>query len=217
VSEQLAAAYRETRARVITLARDADPAALEVYAPAAPEWRVRDLLAHLSGVAADITTGNLDGVTTDAWTAAQVDARRDRPVDDVLAEWDDQGAAVDELVPQFPELLAGQLVVDTATHEHDIRGALDAPGARDADAIALTFPTMVRDRLVGLRLDTEHGAIVAGPEPTTTVRAPRFEFFRAMTGRRSLDQIRAYHWGGEPNPEALVLSIFTPRTTPLVE
>ena len=46
---------------------------------------------------------------------------------------------------------------------------------------------------------------------------PNFELFRAMTGRRSLDQIRAFGWEGEPAPELLVFPIFTPRPTPLVE
>jgi hypothetical protein len=38
-----------------------------------------------------------------------------------------------------------------------------------------------------------------------------------MTGRRSLDQIRAFDWDGEAAPELLLFPIFTPRPTPLVE
>jgi hypothetical protein len=124
------------------------------------------------------------------------------------------------LVPTFPEPLAVQLVTDAATHEHDIRGGLGAPGARDADAIALTFPGLTRYALDdGLQLDTEHGSFLSGDgsEAATTVNAPRFELFRAMTGRRSLDQIRAYDWAPEPRPEALVITIFTARPTPLDE
>jgi uncharacterized protein (TIGR03083 family) len=216
-----AVAYRDSRGRVRDLLSNAGAGAVEQVAPAAPAWRVHDLLAHLSGVAADITAGNLEGVATDEWTAAQVETRRDWPVERMLDEWDEHGAAVDVVIPQFPELIAGQLLVDTATHEQDIRGALDAPGARDASSIALAFAPMARFALSGgLRLHSEYETVVTGdgdPSPTTTVRAPRFEFFRAMTGRRSLDQIRAYEWSGDPRPEDLVIGIFTARTSPLVE
>jgi hypothetical protein len=58
---------------------------------------------------------------------------------------------------------------------------------------------------------------VGDGEPVATVRASRFELARSMTGRRSLDQMRAYGWDSEPRPERLVLGIFTPRPTPLVE
>jgi hypothetical protein len=49
------------------------------------------------------------------------------------------------------------------------------------------------------------------------VRTTRFELVRSYTGRRSFDQMRAYDWEGEPRPEQLVLAIFSPRETPLVE
>lgn len=52
-----------------------------------PEWRVRDVLAHLAGATADIASGNLADVASDEWTGAQVDARRDVPIDEVLDEW----------------------------------------------------------------------------------------------------------------------------------
>jgi hypothetical protein len=38
-----------------------------------------------------------------------------------------------------------------------------------------------------------------------------------MTGRRSVDQMRDFDWDGEAAPELLVLPIFTPRPSPLVE
>jgi uncharacterized protein (TIGR03083 family) len=218
--DEFARAYQRVRTRVSDLVSQRDLDALETSAPAAPEWRVRDLLAHLSGVSADITSGNLDGVATDEWTAAQVDARRDWTIDDLISEWAERGAAVDALIPQFPEPIAAQLLVDTATHEQDIRGALEVPGARDADAIALGFPGMATFALgSGLKLETEHGIFVTGDGDgaETSVRAPRFELFRAMTGRRSLEQVRAYDWTGDPRPEALVIGLFTARATPLVE
>ena len=212
--------YRDTRGRIVGLVRDLDLDQLDMIAPATPEWRVRDLVAHLTGVCADVTAGNLDGVATDTWTARQVDDRRDVPFDEILGEWEEKGAAVEAVVPRFPEAAVGQMIADTATHEHDVRGALDAPGARDSDAvdIAARWGAQMLDGSQPLRVETDAGALVVGDgTPVVTVEASRFELLRAMTGRRSLDQMRAYGWEGAPSPERLVLPIFTLRADALVE
>ena len=55
MAERHATAYREVRERTSALVRDtAPPEAMEQVAPATPEWRVRDVLAHLVGVTADV-------------------------------------------------------------------------------------------------------------------------------------------------------------------
>jgi uncharacterized protein (TIGR03083 family) len=220
-----AAAYRELRTRVSTLVRDADPAALDAIAPATPEWRVRDILAHLSGVNTDIVNGKLDGVATDAWTDAQVETRRDWPVDEILAEWETNGSAVEANAAMLGSA-AGQWVYDACTHEHDIRTALGSPGGRDSNAVAIAFEWGT-DMLArgldglgapGLLLQTEIGGKAVGAgEPRTRVRVDRFEVIRAMTGRRSVAQMEAYGWEGPPQAAHLVLGIFTPRDADLVE
>jgi hypothetical protein len=64
------AAYGVVRERVTALVRTLDPAAEATPVPATPAWSVHDLLAHLVGVSRDAVEGRLDGVSTDAWTAA---------------------------------------------------------------------------------------------------------------------------------------------------
>ena len=83
-------AYRALRERVSELVRAADPTALDAVAPATPEWRVRDVFAHMVGVNSDIVSGTLAGVGTDPWTAVQVDTRRDVPIEVMLEEHDDE-------------------------------------------------------------------------------------------------------------------------------
>ena len=123
------AAYREVQDRVAGLLRDRTDTDLDVLAPATPEWRVRDVVAHLSGVCADIVGGNIQGVGTDAWTAAQVDTRRDWSLEQLLAEWTDTSAQVEGVVRAFPDLPDwNRWIADAATHEHDVRGALGEPG-----------------------------------------------------------------------------------------
>lgn len=218
-------AYRDLRVRVTSLLRGADPAALDAIAPATPEWRVRDVLAHMVGVNADILAGNLAGVGSDPWTAVQVDARRDRSVAEMLDEWNAISPAVEEIAPMFGTA-TGQWLVDACTHEHDLRHALGTPGAHDSDAVALGFE-WATDRLAdtldasgtaGFELHTEAGVNDLGTVlPRTGVHASRFEILRTMTGRRSRAQVVAYGWDGPPRPEHLVLGLFTLRADDFVE
>src|SRR3954466_15318376 len=135
----LGALYEQTRQRVVNLVREAtfaDSFAAVAPVPACPAWRVRDVIAHLNGLATDIAAGNLDGAATDAWTAAQVDARRDLSVEDLLAESDDVGPQLASFLDDFPGRYGAQVVADITVHEHDIRGALQRPGARDSAGVA---------------------------------------------------------------------------------
>src|SRR5215211_9168179 len=101
--------YSALRSRVSNLVREADDEQLERHAPAAPDWRVRDLVAHLSGITADVNAGNLDGVATDAWTARQVDTRRDWSIEQLLDEWDTEAAKVEAVMSSLPEEAVGQM------------------------------------------------------------------------------------------------------------
>jgi uncharacterized protein (TIGR03083 family) len=223
-----ASEYRQLRTRVVDLVRGCDAEALVAVSPATPEWRVRDVLAHLSGVSADITAGNLDGVATDPWTAAQVDARRDCPIGQLLDEWEEEGTKLEAVIRGAPDLPGwNTLLFDAATHEQDIRTALGVPGMRDREPIVSLVGNMVegvgqklRDEGAGsIRFDFGDDLLVAGEgDPASTLSTTRFEVFRAVTGRRSDAQLRAYPWDPEPRVEYLILNpIFRPRTTDLAE
>jgi uncharacterized protein (TIGR03083 family) len=223
--DEVGAAYRGVRLRVSELVAASDADALGRAAPATPEWTVHDVLAHLVGVTADIVSGNLDGVGTDPWAAAQVERSRARSCTELVADWDEHGPVVEEMATQFGRA-AGQLLSDATTHEHDVRGALDAPGARDSDAVALSLGFLCMS--LGEQLDAdERGALVVQHggttdtvgtgEPSATLRIDDFELVRALTGRRCVEQIAAYDWDGAFAPEHLVLARFTARPDPLVE
>ena len=223
--DEVGAAYRGVRLRVSGLVAAADVDALGRAAPATPDWTVHDVLAHLVGVTADIVSGNLDGVGTDPWAAAQVERSRARTCTELVADWDEHGPVVEEMAAQFGRA-AGQLLSDATTHEHDVRGALDVPGARDSDAVALSFAFLALS--LGEQLDaTDRGALVVqhgaatdtigAGETVASLRIDDFEFVRALTGRRCVEQIAAYDWDGAFTPEHLVLARFTARPDPLVE
>jgi uncharacterized protein (TIGR03083 family) len=221
MSESHAVAYRSLRARVRDVVQNCDP---RTVAPATPEWDVHDVLAHVVGVTDDVVNGRMEGVATDPWTAAQVDARRGASIDDLLAEWDTTGPAFEALLAATPMEIAGQAVFDSMTHEHDIRHALGCPGARDGDAVDLAWEWVMAMRGQGTapttRFVTEQGEEVVGAgEPVVTIEASRFEVLRALTGRRSAAEVEAYGWNPRPaRPELLVAApIFTIRAEPLNE
>jgi uncharacterized protein (TIGR03083 family) len=220
----LGGAYRGVRERTTALVRDTSPAQLAAIAPATPEWRVRDVLAHMVGVPADVLAGRLEGVASDAWTAAQVDRYRDADIDAMLDEWADTSEQVEPMIPDFG-VMAGQAITDVATHEHDIRHALGAAGARDSDAVLIGSVWMAQwmakaytDAGDGpLRIETDLWAHTYGEgEPGTTLRVPAFELLRAGTGRRSAEQIEAFAWEGPARVDAVVMPIFTPRAEAFV-
>ena len=201
-------------------------AAAGTSTPACPEWTVHDVVAHVTGIAADLVAQRLDGVGTDAWTSAQVDSRRDRTIEQIVDEWT-------SIAPQFESGLdllgpgAGQpSVSDLTIHEHDARGALNAPGNRESDGIAVAFEYYAQS--LGARV-TEHGLpalrligdgdeqVAGDGEPTATVRATRFDLVRTLSGRRSSAQVRALDWTGDPTPYLDVISAYGARTDDLVE
>jgi len=227
-TNDLGAAYRGLRLRVIDLLRDLGPEAAATRSHACPDWTVKDLVAHLSGECQDILDGNLDGVGTDPWTAAQVARLADQDVHALLADWEERGPGIDVIMPFFPGDAAAQLLFDVSTHEQDIRGTIDRPGARDASSVMLGIGFLVRTIDAGVRangwpsLEVEAGGhhwVMGDPPTTTRLATDPFTFMRSFGGRRSLDQIRALDWTGDPEP---YLSVFAsspvrPRQSALVE
>jgi len=222
--DPMAAAYRSLCTRVDDLLTDVDAERARQMVPATPEWRIHDLMSHFAGVAHDVALGNIDRAGSDPWTAAQIASRRHLAFADVVAEWRERSIELESMMPDIPEFRRGQLVFDAVTHEHDLRGALGRPGARETDAMdigwawATAIVGQMRDGYAAgaLRIRADGAELVVGAgEVTATVTAPRFELFRAMTGRRCAEQVKAFTWGGEPAIDHLC---FLPCTgTPLEE
>jgi uncharacterized protein (TIGR03083 family) len=223
MSEPHAVAYKALRGRVREVVEAADPAALDAIVPATPEWRARDVLAHLVGVTDDVVNGRLEGLASNAWTQAQVDARTERPVAELLVEWDETAPQFESMLAAAPAEIAGQALFDAATHEHDLRNALGSPGARESDAVDTGW-----DWIVGARTRAgEHALcfVIDGREQASgvgdevaRVEASRFELFRAVAGRRTADEVSDYGWDREPDAQLLLgAEIFTLRTASLGE
>lgn len=240
--------YAAGRQRVTELVRDLLAEQLATTVPGCPAWTVTDVVAHLAGTCSDVLAGNLEGVTTDPWTTAQVEARRGRSIEELLEEWNTAAPQVEAIAEHFPGRVGTQWVLDATTHEHDIRGAVGVPGARDSAGIATSLEFMVGGLgvsvatrglpplevradsvswVVGGEGETDMQAVVMGAEPPVqvggsaevTVEASSFELFRALTGRRSRDQIRKLIWTGDPEPylPAFEFGPFKTATADIVE
>jgi uncharacterized protein (TIGR03083 family) len=207
--------YSGTHRRVVELVADLPNRDLARTVPGCPQWRVQDLVAHLTGLAYDVQTGNLDGAGTDAWSARQVAERIDRTLPELLAEWDVSAPSAEAAAPAAP-----RIAFDCVVHEHDLRGALGVPGPSDPDAVGFALGAVLE--VLGRRLDQAgvgslvlridggeeqvHGTGPAG----AALDVDSFELFRSLFGRRSADQVRAFAWTGDPGPFIEVWSFFGP-------
>ena len=201
------AAYAGVRQRINELVADVSDRTGDSV-PACPEWRVRDLVAHVAGVCDDVLGGRIEGAGTDPWTATQVESRRTRSVDEILAEWNAQAPQLEGMLDSFGP--AGhQMVMDVVTHEHDLRGALGAPGARDSDAVVIGADWLMR-AYQGASAAGGHGGVRAvatdagttwepedGRPVVATVTASSFDLLRSFSGRRSEAEVRSLSWDGD--------------------
>src|SRR3954468_4811899 len=203
-------AYRGSRERLTALAGELGDEGLATIVPTCPDWRIHDVLGHLIGLVADVSGGNTDGAGTDEWTAAQGDARRDRTGAELIAEWNSNGPGMEELLDGVPPSVGERIVGDIATHELDVWGAVGRAEARDTDAVDLGFEryrTAFDDRVAS-----------AGLAPVDIAGlASEFELFRALTGRRSADQVRAYAWDGDAEPYVAIFSAYGTPTAHVIE
>jgi uncharacterized protein (TIGR03083 family) len=223
---ELASAYESAWKRVGGFVEGLTDDQLTTAVPATPGWRVRDVVAHMVGVAGDMTEGRFPMAGVDAWTAEQVAQRKDLPFEAVVEEWAQR-------VPPFLDAMngplavaAGNFVADIVSHELDMRNALGMRDGRDTPELPLAFDLFVTmlsggidgNKLPALVLKADDREVVAGAgDPGATVTASAFELLRSISGRRTHDEIRALAWTGDPEPYLAVIAPYAPPATSLKE
>jgi uncharacterized protein (TIGR03083 family) len=231
----LAEVYGDTRAAFSKLVSGLSQDDLRRPVPATPGWSIHDVVAHLTGVLECVAAGDFPleffaalgsepGIAVlNDWTGRQVGDRVERALPELLDEWERAAEVVAPMmrgdVPWPGDVVpfaAHILVTDVGVHQQDVYGALGIVADRDSAPVRIGFSTYATGAGIGLsatgapslRLVTEHKEVVAGSgEPLATVTASRFELFRALSGRRNPDQVRAYDWEGDPEP---FLELFYP-------
>ena len=210
--------YRRSRLRIIELLEAQGLSAWDRAVPACPGWDVHDVVAHLVGVIEDAMAGRLDGPPGEVLTAEEVSRHRGELPQRLLVQWM-------ELAPFFEAVLTEQEIwpamTDVLSHEHDIRGALGRPGAREVDSVVLAARRLIDGADVRGTLQVDLGTeIVRSPTsvgPVYELRTTPFEVLRFRLGRRTRAQVLALDWS--PDPAAIVdgLFVFGPAATALVE
>ena len=218
------AIYHSNRERFTALVMGLNDLTLASMVPATPLWTVKDALAHVTGVASDLTTGRLEGATSEPWTQRQVEERADRTVADITSEWSELGPTVESMLEGSGRAMSA-MVMDVVMHHCDVRGALGMRRPHDDEGLRLCLrasnaiaPRLDAADLPALRIQTEGFDRVLGTrQKGIAVRGDSFEITRALFGRRSLSQIAAFDWSTDPAPYLHHFSYFTPRETALVE
>ncbi|RKS08364.1 uncharacterized protein (TIGR03083 family) [Nocardiopsis sp. Huas11] len=203
-----ASVYTRCQDRLLDLAAELTAEQLATPVPALPDWTVLQTYAHLAGVCADVV-GGLVPPSDDTTTARQVAERAGDDLDAVCAEWRSQAPALLEVFARETRARYRLPALDVWHHENDIRGALGL-GAQTLDADQLAHFT-VGGLARGWAPDVPGVRVVAvdtgqewllGERADLELRAEAFELARAVTGRRSVRQIAAMDWKGDPSAVA---------------
>jgi uncharacterized protein (TIGR03083 family) len=227
--------YQFNRTSFQLLGRSLSESQGQVNVAATPDWTVADNFAHMAGVADDVLAGRLEGVATDPWTEAQVQARRGRSLSELLEEWESKAPAVEELLMPMADQIDPRLVIDLWTHEQDVRGAIGIAGG-DRDS---TLTWIVEQLVTGWQQRIEHSELpalqieileptgdlhaqsdyVTSGETVGSLRIDPFEAARLALGRRSRQQILNYEWSGVADTAAYIdlLVVFSPAIQDIIE
>ena len=238
------ARYAEAKTAMLEQVGPPDSPAWSKAVPATPAWAVRDVVAHVTGLAVDAAAGKLPGdlnlleqfrdpdvvAARDEFADGQVLRRDESSPEDLLSEW----AAAEE--PLFARLRGENgglpfgfdvvLTTDLCVHTDDVANALGLPPNRDLSAgrVALAgygFGVDYRIRALGLsalrlRYDGKQKVLGEG-EPAATLSGDRWELLRVLAGRRSRDQILALDWEGDAEPYVAILPAYGEREDALQE
>ena len=131
---RLADQYRAARQRMAEIAEGLDGAAASAIVPSCPAWSTADLLAHVTGLAADLGAGRRPDGDVQAWVDGQIADRKGRRPAELAAEWAATAPAFEVMIAEKPHRWWG-LVYDVMVHEHDLRGAVDQPGERAGESM----------------------------------------------------------------------------------
>ncbi len=211
--------YRQVRENVTDLL-SATRAVEDPLVPACPGWTLRDLVAHLVGVAT-MAIGRLSGSPS-----AQSSSSEGMGIPELLETWDRLGTEADRLLADCGSRSGNILVMDAFTHELDIRYAIGAelpaehPAfARAFEVLANGFAAAVIDHgLPALRLSTGSTQWTVGlGDPVATLTATQYDLYRSLAGRRSHGQITGLDWDRDSHRwlPAFTWGPFTPPGVPV--
>ena len=201
--------YERTRREFIATLIGLSDEQLQIRVPATPAWSVRDVLAHVVGLAADLNAQRFPAPDDDGtvWTNAQVQRSRDLTLTEVIAEWGRQAVRFEDGLRAFGYEFGSHFVADLYVHYQDVRTAVGLGPDADGLTVAVALDHYLR-YLSELLVTHCWGTleIAAGQETRSLggngrhhacLTAEPWELLRAVSGRRSDRQLRALDWSGD--------------------
>lgn len=222
--------YLAQQERIIAMV---ETTAGDEHVTACPGWSTGHVVRHLTGLAEDWVAHDLEVYASPEWTERQVERHRSEPLPDVIAQWrtagatlasylDDMGAhglpeSVTTVMGPLPVTTFGAgILIDLTQHLHDIAEAVDAT-PDDTDVIKLCNSMLTRGAHAAVKrsgsaaisVSTSQAGEIATlgkGEPAHHLMADQVDLFRAMGGRRSLEQMSQMDWTPSP-PDDLTLLV----------
>jgi hypothetical protein len=130
----------------------------------------------------------MEGVTTDAWTHAQVERHGDLTLTELADLFESSAPKIDAIIHNFPQPIISQFVMDAVTHEQDMRSALGVPGGRDSKAIEVGVGFFLN------LFETDDPPLF---DALLNTRVSQWDVLRSVTGRRTVEQMNALGLDGE--------------------
>ena len=241
----LAGAFREMREALTNDLYGIDAAQWNIAIPTRSQWTVKDTVAMLAGFAGALIDGRWTEDYSDSWADREildglhialdhlVAERRERTGVEILEEWARHSKrlevmmAGDEPFPAGTHPFVGwSYLWAVVQNAHNVWAAIGIVNARDFQATALCLESAVM--WLDMRLQATGAPalrILAGSRewvvgdgtPAASVTAAPFDLLRALSGRRSLAQIRDFAWDGDSRPYLEVFSPFEPPREAFVE
>jgi uncharacterized protein (TIGR03083 family) len=208
--------YATERAALIRQLRSLTQDQAQTMVPACPDWTVKDVASHLSGLVAE-TLANVPPPRGSAEaTTRQVADRTDKTLAEVCDEWEHNGPAFAEYAVSDTAFTTA-LLADLTVHTHDAAEALDlAIDEMSAGTIAAAqrYLQLLQQRAaeqldIALAVELTGVGLQVAPDGNKhlSLTASPFDFLRSVTGRRTPAEVEVLDWTGDPS-ELLATSFY---------
>lgn len=178
--DQVCEAYRQTRQSALDLLEQTPESSATLVVPACPDWTVQQTFSHLVGVPEDLLAGRREGITSDAWTDAQVQRHAGDSLEELRLALEATIAPFDAMLPAISSPSNSQLVMDALTHNIDLREALGV------ECEESSLPLSVAKAWLLDLIERRGPSASAGVQSAT---CSDLDLVRALTGRRSAAQM----------------------------
>jgi hypothetical protein len=205
--DQVCEAYRQTRQSVLELLERTPESFATLVVPACPDWTVQQTASHLVGVPEDLLAQRMEGITSDAWTNAQVQRHAGDSLEELRYALEQTIAIFDAMLPAISSPSNSQLVMDALTHEIDLREALGLECEKSSLQLSVAKAWLLDliDRRDSSALPAIDGSGCSD-----------FDLVRSLTGRRSTAQMDDLGLPGDQIVAALEGTPLKPPASPSV-